>query len=170
MMNGLPDDLKIIGLVGRVDSSGDFMDFVNEYRGDKETLIQFFDADYVLGREHIESAYWHAKRAFEAGNSISQSMAMEILIYVSGEPQIANALTKVGIKDGNEKIALIADESLDLEGLFSHLNLKQDDDVLECTKSKLKRFGIGEKEINSVSKFRIKDLILERVALVDVRK
>lgn len=170
MMAGFPKNVKIMGLRGSVDSAGEFMDSANDYFGDKEVLFQFFDADFVLGEEHILSAIDHARRAFETKKNISKSMAMEILVYVSGEPQIANALGKVGIKDGCKRIALVADEDLDVMGFISHLNFNSDDDVLKCTKAKLENFGIGEQEISAVEKDKIKDLILERVAMVDVRK
>lgn len=165
-----PKKLNIIGLRGKVESSEEFIKSARELLGNGNSMFQFFDADFVLGKEHILWAYEHARRAFETNKNISKSMAMEILVYVSGEPQIANALKKVGIKSGCERIALVVDENLDVEDLISHLNLKKADDVLKCTKAKLENFGIGEQEISAVDKDKIKDLILERVAMVDVRK
>jgi KEOPS complex subunit Cgi121 len=169
-MTEIPGSVKVIGLRGKVDSVEDFISSAQEFFGSSKSLFQFFNADLVLGKEHIISAYEHAKRSFESENNISQSLAMEILIYVSGEVQIASALKKVGIKDGSERIAMIVDEGLDLDGLLVHLGFKQDDEVLEFSESKLEKFGIGKEEKNSVSPDKIKDLILERVALVDVRK
>lgn len=166
----VPKKLNIIGLRGKVESSEEFIKSARELLGNGNSMFQFFDADFVLGKEHILWAYEHARRAFETNKNISKSMAMEILVYVSGEPQIANALKKVGIKDGCERIALVANENLDVEDLISHLNLKKADDVLKCTKDKLEKFGINEQEISAVDKDKIKDLILERVAMVDVKK
>lgn len=160
--------LNIIGLRGKVVSSEEFIRSAGEWFG--STLFQFFDADMILGKEHILSAVEHAKRAFESGKNISQSMAMEILVYVSGEPQIANALKKVGIKDGCERIALVTDENLDVEDFLKSMKLERDDEVLNFTELKARNFGIGEEEMSAVGRDRIGDLVLERVAMIDVRK
>jgi KEOPS complex subunit Cgi121 len=163
-------EIKIIGCRGEVQSSELFLKKAHDFVKDPGVLLQFLNADYVLGEEHVLSAYEHAKRAFDSKKNISKSLAMEILVYVSGEPQIANALEMVGIKDGCESIVLVVDGKLDAEELVTHLNLKMDNDVLKCDKKKLENFGIGKPEISAVDKDKIKDLILERVAMVDVRK
>jgi KEOPS complex subunit Cgi121 len=163
-------EIRVIGCKGEIHSTDLFIKKAQKFVKDPNLLLQFLNADYVLGEEHILSAYEHARRAFKTNKNISKSMAMEILVYVSGEPQIANALEKVGISNGCERIALVVDENLDVEGLISHLNLKKADDVLKCSKDKLEKFGIKEQEISAVDKDKIKDLILERVAMVDVRK
>jgi KEOPS complex subunit Cgi121 len=170
MMVEGPKNLNIIGLKGKAESSEKFIKSARDLLGNGDSMFQFFDADFILGEEHILVAYEHAMRAFETKKNISKSMAMEILVYVSGEPQIANALKKVGVKDGCERMVLVAHEDLDVKTLISHLNLKKADDVLKCTKAKLENFGIGGLEISAVDKDKIKDLILERVAMVDVRK
>jgi KEOPS complex subunit Cgi121 len=164
------EKLRIIGLRGKVESSEEFIKSARDLFGKGNLMFQFFDADLVLGKEHILSAYEHARRAFETEKNISQSMAMEILIYLSGEPQIVNAIKKAGIKDGCERIALVADEDLDVEGFLKSMRLERDDEVLKFTESKARAFGIGKEEISAVGKDRIKDLVLERVAMVDVRK
>jgi KEOPS complex subunit Cgi121 len=109
-------------------------------------------------------------RAFERKKNISSTMAMEILIYAAGESQISNALAKIGLKDGCERIAVVADGKLDINGLLAHLNLKKDDEVLDYKDFKLREFGISENEISTVGKKKLKDLVLERVAMVDVSK
>jgi KEOPS complex subunit Cgi121 len=167
-MTEVSGNIKVVGLVGRVDQVEDLINSAKEFL--QYGTIQFFDADMILGSEHIISAWEHAQRAFERKDNISSSLEMELLIYVSGEIQIASALKTVGIKDGCERIAMVVSEGLGTDELISHLSLKRDDDVLKCTESKLKRFGIGEDEIVAVDSDKIKDLILERVAMVDVRK
>jgi KEOPS complex subunit Cgi121 len=161
---------EIIGAIGQIDSANEFIFRAREFVIDSETLLQFLDADKVLGPEHIQSAIEHALRAFERKDNISANLAMEILIYAAGSPQIQSALDEIGVKDGCEKIAIIADDKVELEGLLSHLNLNRDDDVLKFSESKLNEFGISESEIIACDKKKIKDLILERVAMVDVKK
>jgi KEOPS complex subunit Cgi121 len=170
MMVEVPESLKIVGLKGKVESSDEFLKSARDFFGDTQVMVQFFNADLILGKEHIESAYEHAKRAFDTGKNISQSLAMEILIYASGEPQIANAIKKVGVKDGGERVVLVADNKVDVKGLIGHLKMERDDEVVKFSEEKLKIFGIEESEISAVPEEKKKDLVLERVAMVDVRK
>jgi KEOPS complex subunit Cgi121 len=170
----MPQDLEIIGCKGNTESVEKLLreaqDYVLKFYSGGEVLLQFLDADKVLGKEHILSAIEHAYRAFERKENISSTKAMEILIYVAGEPQINSALAKVGIRDGCERIVLIVDEKVDIEGLLTHLSLKRDDEVLECKKFKLREFGITDEEISAMDEEKLKDLVLERVAMVDVRR
>jgi KEOPS complex subunit Cgi121 len=167
-MSEVPGNITVIGLRGNVGHVDDFINNAQEFTQDR--TLQFFDAELILGKEHIISGWIHAQRAFERGDNISSSLKMELLIYVSGEVQIASALKKVGIKNGCEKLVLVVEGDLDIEGLISHLNLQRDDQVLNWSESKLRAYGIGEDEISAVDTNKIKDLILERVAMVDVKK
>ncbi|MEE9151342.1 MAG: KEOPS complex subunit Cgi121 [Thermoplasmata archaeon] len=170
----MPKNLEIIGCTGKIESVEKFIQkaraFTPNYDSKDEILLQFLDADKVLGKEHILSAVEHAERAFKRKKNISETMAMEILLYAAGEPQISTALAKIGLKEGCERIAVIADIELDIEGLLAHLDLKRDDEVLEYKDFKLREFGISDVEILAVDKTKIKDLVLERVAMVDVKK
>jgi KEOPS complex subunit Cgi121 len=170
MMVEIPENLKIVGLRGKVDSSDEFLKKAKKSFGEKKALVQFFNADMILGKEHIESAIEHARRAFRTNKNVSQSMAMEILIYVSGEPQIASAIKKVGITDNCKRIAMVVDDKIEIEVLLKDLNMELDDEVLKFTEEKALAFGIKEEEIFAVEKGKRRDLVLERVAMVDVRK
>ena len=57
-----------------------------------------------------------------------------------------------------------------ISNLLSELNLVQDDSVLEGNIEVLKRFGISKTEIDVVHPDKLGDLILERVAMVDIKK
>lgn len=174
MMSATPANIDIIGCRGKVDSIEKFLqkarDFVLNCGSKNDILLQFLDADQVFGKEHILSAIEHAYRSFERKENISATMAMEILIYAAGEPQINGALAKIGLKDGYERIAVIIGGEMDVEGLLTHLNLERDDDVLEPKEFKFREFGITEEEISAVEKDKLGDLVLERVAMVDVKK
>lgn len=170
MMSKIPKSLKIIGCRGKVESVDGFIKKARDFISNKNILLQFLDAEKVLGREHILSAVEHANRSFERKENISSSKAMEILIYTAGELQISIALEKIGLKDGCENIALVVEGDLDINDILAHLELKRDDEVLEYKEFKLKEFGIGEGEIAAVEKDKIKELVLERVSMVDVKK
>ncbi len=176
MMPTVLTNINIIGCRGTVDSVDKFLakanDFVSNLLLKDDILLQFLDADMVLGKEHILSAIEHADRAFQRKENISETLAMEILIYTAGEPQIKNALAKIGLRDGCERIAIITGgiNTKALEALMDHLHLEQDDGVLEFNELKAREFGINEREISAVKKDKRRDLVLERVALVEVRR
>jgi tRNA threonylcarbamoyladenosine modification (KEOPS) complex Cgi121 subunit len=98
-------------------------------------------------------------------------------LYASGERQIQKAIEKIGIKKRNQKIAFIfikennrkiSDD--EVEHVLSSLNLKRDDKVLEGDVDTLKRFGITEDELSTIPESKYGDLLLEKVALVDIIK
>lgn len=147
---------------------------------DKDIVIQLFDARYIYGKDHIISACEHAKRASAENRAHSSTLAMEILLYAAGEGQIKVALTKLGLRKNTSEIAIVAVGELGPENDFIKeitgiLNSKsgkiiQDDDVLVGDKETLKDFGITTSELAAIPEDQWFDLVLEKVALVDLKK
>jgi KEOPS complex subunit Cgi121 len=124
----------------------------------------------VCGREHIESALEHARRAFRNGNNSSSDLTLETMLYASGEKQLAKARDKMGLKAGTEQFALLFLGAGPDDECLKHLGLHRDDPVLEFSLQKAMNFGIGQDELASVPEHMARDLVLERVAFVDVIK
>jgi KEOPS complex subunit Cgi121 len=152
---------------------------VTQISNERNITIQLFNAELIYGKDHIISAIDHAKRAFTQDQKISESLAMEILLYSSGEYQIKNALAKLGLKENTKKIAILFLNDIEtdqddfqsmFEDLCSEFELEPDNDVLLGDKSNLLRFGITSKELNAVPEEKWFDLVLEKVALVDIKK
>ncbi len=131
---------------------------------------QILDAGMVFGRSHILSAYEHAKRAFDEERNSSKSFVNEVVLYASGERQISAAIKKMGIKKSSEEFCILIVGDLDLKGLEKHMGFERDDSVLEGNADNLRTFGISKKEIGTVPEDRVFDLVLERVAMVDLLK
>lgn len=169
-----PEDIQIFGCRGSIESKDRFIEKVQSFTAKlpaKDTaIIQFVNADLVCGKAHLISAFEHAQRAFERGKNISDTLAMETLLYAAGEVQISSALSKMGISDGCENVACIIDPGVDMGGLMVHLDLTRDDGALECTEEKLLKFGITKESIAAAGSTSMADLILEKVSMVDVRK
>ena len=53
---------------------------------------------------------------------------------------------------------------------MDYLSLKRCDKVLNNNEKKIKEFGINKIELNTISKKDYNKLILEKVALVDIKK
>jgi KEOPS complex subunit Cgi121 len=168
--------IAIFGAKGTIPDIESALKTINSYAEESSITVQLMDANMVYGKPHLQSAIDHALRAFERDDSISSTLAMEILLYASGEYQIRVALDKIGLKSSNneQQVAIVIVSDLEpekmLPELLTRLELVQDDSVLEGDAEVLKRFGISEAEIGAVLPDKIGDLVLERVAMVDIKK
>jgi KEOPS complex subunit Cgi121 len=165
---------KITGAKGFISNIDDFLKKINNICEKYSIIIQVFNAEIIFGKKHIISAYRHAKRAHEQNTNTTKSLAMEILLYVSGERQLKLAIPKTGVKKGQSSIAFILigeniTDKLIIE-LLQILKLKRDDKVLEGDINTLKKFGLTEIEIKTVPNDKYCSLILEKIALVDIIK
>ncbi len=136
----------------------------------KNMVIQAFDADKLAGEEHIRFAVKKAMNSFKAGRNIANDLAKEIMLYAAGTRQI-NRAVKLGVHTGENNIALVAiGEAIDLS-MFNEIKPKP---VLQYDSSKndalLEIFNITEEELEARGRDKIPELVIERVALVDVTK
>jgi len=124
-------------------------------------------SDMVFGSDHIKSALYHARGAFERGRNVSTSLAMETLLYASGERQLSSAIRKMSVPSDAEDFVLAV-----LSGTVV-VPAKELTDLTPTSEprvSDLLRFGIGESEISTMKGRNPSELVLERVAAVDVIK
>ena len=160
----------LCGARGQIRKPEDVLEKLDEFCESEQCEGQIVDADMVFGRTHIITSYEHAKRAFDEERNSSRSLAMEVLLYMSGERQISTAIEKMGIKDGTMEFCIILLGDVDIGELLRHLGLEMDDSVLEGDISKLEAFGISQKEMDTLPGENVFDLVLERVAMVDLLK
>jgi len=132
--------------------------------------IVLMDADKVCGIDHLDSAVFHARRAFERGTNASNTLGMEVILYASGERQISKAKKKMGLHQDTEKVALVVLGPEDVDQVLGDLDLRRDDSVLECSLEKGTAFGIDRTELDTVGEGMLVDLVLEKVAFVEVLK
>lgn len=168
---------KIIGAKGKIQDINSFLKKIITLSSRYDMVIQVVNADFVYGKDHLFSAVEHTIRSFKNRMNSLNSLSLEMLLYASGERQIQKAIEKIGIKKRNQKIAFIlikennrkiSDD--EVEHVLSSLNLKRDDKVLEGDVDTLKRFGITEDELSTIPESKYGDLLLEKVALVDIIK
>ena len=168
--------IKIFGAKGNIQNVDSFLDKIIKYRKEKELIIQAFNADVIYDKEHLISAFKHAKRAFKNKTNSTNSLEMEILLYSSGERQLKLAIPKMGVVSGNSNVgfifvkdkAMISDRIIN--EFLDYVSLKRDDKVLLGNADTLKKFGIKKNEIQTVTEDKYGHLILEKVALVDIIK
>jgi KEOPS complex subunit Cgi121 len=173
--------IVVIGAYGSIKNIDSFVEQLLLFSQKENLIIQVFDATAVYGKDHLISATTHAQRAFEQGRNATNSLALEILLYAAGERQIHKAIRKIGVKKGEQQIAfvLVNDTKQNtkthikktvITKLLQTFDLSSNENVLKGNKDTLKRFGISAKEISTVPESHYEDLILEKVALVDVIK
>lgn len=163
---------NIIGATGKIKNIDIFLKKISNIAQENNTIIQVFNADLIYGKKHITSAVEHAKRAMIRKTNTTNTIEMEILLYASGDRQLKNAISKMGVKKGNANIAFFIENKSDEieEIILKELLLKRDDKILKGDVNTLKKFGITDDEIATVSKAKYGHIILEKVAMVDIIK
>jgi KEOPS complex subunit Cgi121 len=135
---------------------------------DRETQVLVTKADVIFGADHLRSALYHAKKAIAEGRNASDSLALETLLYASGERQLSSALKKMTVDDETTEV-VVAQLS---KGYFVP---KSDWRPLpnmpeKPSRERLLAFGVTEKELATVGDKDPTELVLEKVAAVDVLK
>jgi len=138
--------------------------------------VQALNADLLSGVRHIQFAVEKAIRSFESGKNTANNLGMEIMLYASGSRQIEKALD-LGVKNGENRVAIVlVGENVTDEAVFDVRTLLDSEDatIVDYSDRKkedlLKIFNITAAEIEAVGDDKIPELVLERVALVDVIK
>jgi tRNA threonylcarbamoyladenosine modification (KEOPS) complex Cgi121 subunit len=143
--------------------------------------VQFFGANRIASWQHLYFAVLNALTAFSRNRNISNTLAVETMLYASAQHQIKKATQILGIKRGLGDMAVtaISDSTEKAESTLAfvarHLDAKPDDSVLKISRTKLKTirkvFGISDAEIKVATKEddpenATVDLVIERMALL----
>jgi len=166
----------------KIHNIDEFLNLVRSKAGNCH--IQVLDASLVAGFEHLYFAVLNALKSFEDGLNISKSLAVEILLFASGQDQIRRAIEILGVKPSSNKIALVIvadsrDEAVSvLNSVSDVLDGKRDQSVIELTDEKLhtimRKFNISEAELEASMRGSLKDalksILIERAALLVVQR
>ena len=143
--------------------------------------VQFFDAGLVASARHLYFAVLNALTAFQNGENISKSLAMEILLHAAAQRQIRKATELLGIKSTTTNVAIVitGKEPDDIRHTLlivsKNINGQLDDRVLELSDDKVivvrKAFEISNVELEIVAdrnelKKALVDLVIEKMALL----
>lgn len=129
--------------------------------------VMVLDGAMVFGADHLTSALAHAEKASAEGRNASDSLAMEALLYASGERQLSSAIKKMGVGPETTEVVVAV-----VRGPFSPGEgwTGLPDGCAAPDRARLARFGVTEKEMSTVDQGRLSELVLEKVAAVDVIK
>jgi len=177
-MKGYAEDCGIYPVVCDVDDERKFLKSLNKVGARFGTTIVCFNADLMAGSEHVRSALAHAARTWDEGTQISRSLAMEALLYAGGTRQCLEA-TRFGIHPGHNSshLCLCPDSvealaELKAQGMIAPLPAGESLEEISSEKTTrlMDCFGITPEEIAVVGEERFSELVLERVALLEVHK
>lgn len=138
-------------------------------------IIQAINADKIAGEEHLRFAVAKALRAFEQERNAAKDMGIEVMRYASGKRQIEEAFS-MGVHQGQNNVVFVVlgEEDSVTTCLYILKEIIIPADVIEYKISKreeiIMQFGITLDEIAVVGEQMIPELVIERVALVDVLK
>jgi tRNA threonylcarbamoyladenosine modification (KEOPS) complex Cgi121 subunit len=145
--------------------------------------VQLVDARKIFNIEHIYFAAFNALKAFKNGKNISNNLAIELLLYISGQSQIKKAIEIFGLKEGKMDVVFICigERKKDLENfskiLQNKFNIIIDNSLVELpSRKKIKYlksiFEISDQELYTSRQKKdalenvLTMLIIERMALL----
>jgi len=180
-LEGFDQSLVVAGFKNvKITDIDKFFAEVKEKTGN--ACVQFFDATLIAGRNHLRFAALNSLNAFKNKLNISNSLAMESLLYASAQHQIKDALKLLGIKPNSNRVVVLVlaktpdQASSTLDSVSQLFQGKRDDSVVEFSNEKvdgLKRlFQISELELEAkterkgAQKEALLDLIIEHMALL----
>ena len=139
------------------------------------TRIICLDADRLAGRAHAAAAIQAALRSVTGGDPIANTLEMEALLYAAGSRQCIVA-TGFGIHTGRNRcyVILVPPVNTAWETLAGCMEFVEEDwDRITPEKRGwlAEAFGITDDELAAAGgEDRFRDLVLERVALLDVSR
>ena len=148
-------------------------------------IVQLFDAETVAGKRHLYFGTLNAIKKFIQGRGLSQSLDIEILLCVSAQKQIGEAIRINGIQRLTKKIAVVlvansVESDLNAaQKLESLIPGAQDQTLLTKMDDKkrdylIKSYGISSSEFESLpetsSEEALEWLVVERTAILEVKR
>jgi len=136
------------------------------------THIICFNAENMAGHRHAEAAMRYAHRSFFSQKPISNSIEMEALLFAAGSRQCDTAAL-FGIHENMNSIFVCScpENKYVWQDLsqFMHFVTEEWDEMTPEKEDRIKSlFNITDEELALVGRARIFDLVLERIALLEV--
>ncbi|WP_142860986.1 KEOPS complex subunit Cgi121 [Salinigranum halophilum] len=167
--------MRLVEGVADVDDVGAFVERLDAVGARHGVTVQAFDARYVVSRAHLERAVELAERAFERGANVAHDRGVEILLYAAGRRQIDRALT-MGVSPGEQSVVVLVDAgdddgaAEDEAAAAVERELRPASTLGAFDEGRVREyFDVGAREL-AVVDGRLADVVLERVALLDVEK
>lgn len=173
--------VRLVEGTASIDDLDEFLGAIRSIGEETGAVVQAFDADRVVSGRQLRRATRLAARSIARGEAVARDPAVEILLYAAGSRQIERAL-ELGVAEGEPRIvAVVADfgavpgaerPSADLDAAVASVEaLVEPVEVLETFDEGLVRefYGVTDREL-AATDGTLSDVVLERIALLDVEK
>ncbi|MEM2917547.1 MAG: KEOPS complex subunit Cgi121 [Candidatus Bathyarchaeia archaeon] len=163
-----------------------FFSIIREKLKNEDVIAQFFNAQFVAGWQHLYFATLNALTSFKNRENISNSLAVEILLYASAQRQIKRAVEKLGIKPETHELAIVLVSKSEnvlqkaLEAITKLSFGEREDNVLALSDQKVEKikklFSISDLELKAkmekegLEKEALIDLVIEHMALLTAER
>ena len=166
------EECEVVQFIFEVKDESEFLSRVRRIADEHEIAIICFNADLMAGTVHVMAALEHAARSFYGENRISNSFEMEALLYAAGTRQCQIA-SDLGIHHGeNRCYVCFCPPCTPAEEELQGLGRPVDEDWEQMSEEKksrlMERFLITPEEIETIKPEQFRELVVERVALLDV--
>jgi Uncharacterized conserved protein len=169
------DKIKIISGSVFIENLPAFLKSLNDFSKTHTIKIQGFDARKIIDEDHLRLSIHRAQEAFSSGTNEAKDLGLEVMRFSSGQKQIDKSFS-MGLFEGKNHSLFVffgeTDEHLqnaqnEFEGVFEMISYEP----ISLDEKKpflMKQFDISEAELKAVGEHKFKDLVMERVALVDI--
>ena len=107
-MTEKPTTNEKVAIIGFSDVNiKDINEFLKIFKKKNSSSVQFFAAKHIAGRQHLYFAAINALNSFKKKTNISESLAIEALLYASAQRQIEKAVKMLGIKQNTSEVAVL---------------------------------------------------------------
>ena len=158
------DNVQILGFKATINSLEETLNLINSIHKDDE-IIQLFNADAIVSKNHILHGVNQAYLAFERGENLANDISVEIVLRCSAQRQISKAFKILGLKEGEMNLCAVLvdcdDYTSELSSIFT-----PDDSVLIANEDELKKiYKISDAELENMS---LEEIIIDRITKLTV--
>jgi len=152
-----------------------FLQALRDLGKENQCTIICFNRNTIVGKRHVEAAIKFAFRSFNSHSPISRSIEVEALLYAAGTRQ-TGLIGSFGIQPGNNEcyLCILPSSGRGERILQDIMEFVDDEDWEELPETKINEiqrlFGVTSAEIQVAGLERISDLVLERVALLNINR
>ncbi|VVB66332.1 Uncharacterised protein [Candidatus Gugararchaeum adminiculabundum] len=125
-------------------------------------LVQAFDPDSISSGLQLQVSLENAKKAFELGENVSDSLENEFLLHAAGTRKFDLAISRVGVKD-TSKFLLFCDDEAKLKSIAQKLgaSVRKFSPTLTAAQAQ-KIYGIEKEIFQTLS---LEQAVIEKIAL-----
>ena len=159
-----------------ITSEAEFLAAIRTVADAAESAVICIDADRVAGEAHVRAALAHAIRSFYVEETpVANSFEMETLLW-TGATRQCNEATRFGIHTGRCRLFVVICPPSDkaaakLSAIMTFYDGEEDgwEEIGEAKRERLRTlYGITPEEEVVVGPERFAELVIERVALLEV--